>query len=153
MMQYPLVNGKRYSFASVTFSLGNISIFGVTDISYSHSLEPGEVRGAHPQVLGYTRGEYSCEASVTFLKEEWDEAVKQLDNSVGLLEVIVPVVTITYADQGAPTVTDKLMNCRIQSIEVSTSTGSDPVEVVVSLMPTHIEMNGRNPLARMLPNR
>lgn len=155
-MQYPLINGKRYSFASINMSIGIVPVFGITDISYSHSLEPGEVRGAHPQVLGYTRGEYSCEASVTFLKEEWDEIVTGtgLQNpSVGLLEMIIPVIVITYADQGSPISVDRLFNCRVQSIEVSSSSGSDPVEVVVALMPTHIEMNGRMPLAKMLPGR
>lgn len=151
-MQYPLINGKRYSFSSIDFRIGTISILGISEISYSSSIEPGTVRGTHPQILGYTKGEYSCEASVSIYKEEWNEAIIPLTtiSRQGLLELILPPITVTYAEAGNATWTDLLVGCRISSIEDSVSSGTDPATVTISLMPLYIEYNGVKPMAKML---
>lgn len=151
-MQYPLINGKRYSFSSIDFRIGFISVLGISEISYSSSIEPGVVRGTHPQILGYTKGEYSCEASISIYKEEWNEAIAPLAllGGGGILEAIIPAITVTYAEQGNATWTDVLIGCRISSIEDSVSSGTDPATVTVSLMPLYIEYNGVKPMAKML---
>lgn len=124
--KYPLVNGVRYSFASIEFNIAGKIILGAKEIAYTEALEPGEVRGTGSQVLGRTAGDYSVEGSCTLYREEWDDLLDTLGE--GYLRKSFDVTT-TYADEGAPTKTDKLVGCRIKSVEQSNSQGTDGLEV------------------------
>lgn len=124
--KYPLVNGVRYSFASIEFNIAGKIILGMKEIAYTETLEQGELRGTGSQVLGRTAGDYSVESSCTMYREEFDDLLDTLGE--GYLRKSFDV-TVTYADEGAPTKTDKLVGCRIKSIEQSNSQGTDGLEV------------------------
>ena len=147
-LTYPLINGIRFSFASIELSIAGTKYVGVSEISYSHTLEPGEVRGAHAQVLGYTKGDYVAEGSMTMYKEEWETLRKGLGE--GWMEKSIDVITVTYAEVGNETVVDKLVSVRIVSTENSISQGPDPASVTITLKPLYIEEGSQKPINKML---
>lgn len=146
-MEYPLINGHRYSYASIELDVEGKRFYGHKEISYSQELEPGEVRGAHSQILGRTKGELKPEASLTTYEEEWKEILDALGD--GYMEKSLNV-TVSYAESGRPTITDKLIGVRIKKVEKSHSQGGDALEVKLDLHPMWIEYNGKKPLKKML---
>lgn len=128
--KYPLINGVRYSFASIEADVAGRTVLGMKEIAYTETLEPGEVRGTGSQLLGRTAGDYSVEPSMTMYREEWDDLLDALGE--GYLRKSFDV-KVTYADEGAPTKTDRLVGCRIKSVEQSNSQGTDALEVKLDL--------------------
>lgn len=147
MPQTPLINGNRYSFASLTLWFNGFPFVGFKEISYDQSLTPGQVRGAHPQMLGRTRGKLEANASATFYKEEWNEILAALGD--GYMEAPLSI-DVTYSENGETPKIDKLKGLRIQKHEDSHSEGEDPTEVKVEFSIMWIEPNGKKPLRKML---
>ena len=145
-MDYPLINGLRYSWASVAIKLDSANQLGIKEISYSHSVDRGEVRGVGPQVIGHTRGEYKAEGSITFLKEEYDAFVAK--NGDGYMEKVFDI-SVSYAEIGNATVTDQLVGCRLSKAEKSPSAGTDALEVSCDLTILYLIENGKKPLVNM----
>src|SRR5262245_3632205 len=96
-LQYPLINGRRYDFSSITLNAAGTKLTGFTSIKYSHKLTPKKVMGTHPQPIGRTRGEYEAQGSLTLYRQEMDELRTQL--GPGYMEVIFDI-TVSYADDG-----------------------------------------------------
>jgi hypothetical protein len=122
MPSYPLVNGTRYDWSSAGFKMGGADEYGFKEISYTDTIDRGEVRGVGPQVIGHTRGEYKAEGSFVMLKEEFDAWVAKTGD--GWMETIAKV-------------------------ETNPSNGTDPLEVSCDLTVTYIIRNGKKPLANM----
>lgn len=146
-MDYPLINGHRYSYASIEADVNGKKFYGHKEISYSQDLEPGEVRGAHSQVLGRTKGDLKAEGSLTTYLEEWKELLDALGD--GYMEKSFDI-TVSYAEDGRPTVTDKLRGCRIKKVEESHSQGTDGLTMKIDLHILWIEFGGKKPLKKML---
>lgn len=145
-MDFPLINGHRYSWASASFKGDGSEIVHIKELSYTHKLEPGMVRGTGSQVAGRTRGEYSAEGSMTLLREGWDALRDQFGD--GYLEKSFALV-VSYADDGQPIVTDELVGVRITSVENSPSQGTDGLEVSLELSILYVLENGKKPLRNM----
>lgn len=145
-MDYPMINGLRYSWASARFQFDGNEYVDIKEITYSHTIDRGDVRGSGPQLLGFTRGEYKAEGSVTFLKEGYDALLQAFGN--GYLERVFDVA-VSYAEEGQPTVTDQLVGCRLGKAEKNPSQGTDALEVSCDLHITYILENGKKPLNNM----
>ena len=145
-MNYPLINGYRHSFASIELNVNGRRIVGFAALNYSDSVERGKVRGNHPVALGMTRGDYDAEASLTLYNEEWDELATALGD--GLYDAVFDI-TATFADDNAPTVTDKIIGCRFKKIGKSNSQGTDGTTVEKDLDLDHIEWSGKKPFKKM----
>ena len=137
----PQVNGNRYSFASIDFQLLGKRYFGVKSINYSDGLDPGEVRGTAPQLLGRTKGKYSAEGSMELYEAEFSDFVAALlsagpslgfIDSVGFMEIPFEV-SVSYAEENSPTITDTLVACRIKKVDKSRAEGTDPLTVKLDL--------------------
>ena len=137
----PQVNGNRYSFASIDFQLLGKRYFGVKAINYSDGLDPGEVRGTAPQLIGRTKGKYSAEGSIEIYEAEFADFAAALlaagpnlgfTNSVGIMEIPFEV-SVSYAEENSPTITDTLVACRVKKIDKSRSEGTDPTTVKLDL--------------------
>jgi hypothetical protein len=146
MPSYPLVNGTRYDWSSAGFKMGGADEYGFKEISYTDTIDRGEVRGVGPQVIGHTRGEYKAEGSFVMLKEEFDAWVAKTGD--GWMETKFDI-SVSYAAAGAPTVTDQIVGCAIAKVETNPSNGTDPLEVSCDLTVTYIIRNGKKPLANM----
>lgn len=144
MADYPVINGNAYSWASVAFRFDGGEGIYVKEISYSHSVERETMRGAGMRPLGYTRGEYSAEGSMTLMKEGWNALRAKFGN--GYMERSFSI-SVSYAEVGQPTVTDELLDCRISSVENNPSQGSEGLEVSIELSILSIREGGLNPLS------
>jgi len=146
-LAYPLINGVRYDFSSIEVKVSGRSFLGIKEIAYSDSLEPGEVYGAHAQVLGRTRGQYKAEGSMTLFRAEADEWLQALGE--GFLEAVFDI-QVFYAEAGMPLVTDTLVGCRIKKPDISLSAGSDALQVKFDLHMLYILHNGIAPIRHLL---
>lgn len=146
MATVPLVNGNRYDFASIELRIRGQIFTGFKEISYSHKLEPGEVRGSAAQPIARTRGEYSAEGSLTLYRQEYDELVAVLGD--GFMETEFEG-TVTHAERGQPTITDRLVGVRIKSDDSSYSQGADALEVKLDLSIMYLLKNGKSPLLNL----
>lgn len=145
--QYPLVNGIRYDWSTAEIVVNKKKILGITSLNYSDGLEPGEVYGTHPQKLGRTRGQYKPEGSLEMYKQEADELMATLGD--GFFEKSFDVV-VSYSAPGQPTVTDKVMGCRIKKVDTSFASGTDALKVKLDLDVMLIIRNGIKPLVNTI---
>ena len=146
----PLINGNRYSFASIELRLLGKRYFGVKSINYSDSLEPGEVRGTDPQLIGRTKGKYSADASIEMYLREFDDFAAQLasqagavglPNATGYMEIPFDVI-VSFAEDGAPVITHEIIGARIKKSDHSNAEGSDAISVKNDLHVMVIRKNG-----------
>lgn len=142
-----LINGHRFDFSSVEINVNGRIFTGVTEISYSNSLEPGVVRGTSAQPIGRTRGEASSEASFTMLKSDYSQLIRALDPSGrrGYMERSFDINVSFREDFELPLQNDFLRGCRISQDEDSHSTGSEAIVVSVTLSVMRVFRNGQSP--------
>jgi hypothetical protein len=142
---YPLINGVRYDFSSVTFNFnGTLQSAGIKALNYKHSLTPGEVRGNRPQVVGRTRGKYEAEGGFEMFKDEYQNFITNL--GTGYLEKAFDI-TACFNDLSNKSlvVMDILRGCRIKSDEDTFSEGGEPQVVKVELSVLSVIRNGLAP--------
>ena len=148
MADYPLINGNKYDWSSVELDIGDAGIFtGVKEITFTHSLEPGVVRGTRAEMIGRTRGEYTAEGSMVVYAEEYSEIITALGD--GYMEASFSI-TITYSDTNVPVQVNRLIGCRITNVEGGGSQGTDPLEVSLDLSIFRVETGGLNAVSGIL---
>ena len=148
MADYPLINGNKYDWSSVELDIGDAGIFtGVKEITFTHSLEPGVVRGTRAELIGRTRGEYTAEGSMVVYAEEYSEIITALGD--GYMEASFSI-TITYSDTNVPVQVNRLIGCRITNVEGGGSQGTDPLEVSLDLSIFRVETGGLNAVSGIL---
>lgn len=146
-MPAPLVNDNAYDFSSVSIEVntpaGPREFVGVTAINYTTSLEPGEKKGTRAQSIGTTKGTGSHEASMDM----------NLDDATALLAALGQGfmrnrfnITVQYADDGMPVVTDRLLSVRITKVESGGQNGSDALQKKFTLRPFRSVLNGLDPI-------
>jgi hypothetical protein len=147
--EYPLVNGVRYDFSSLTIVLNTKRVLGCSEVNYKQTLEPGVGYGTHPQALFDTRGQLKVEASCTLYRDEFDDLIQTLGN--GFLEKRFDFL-VHYQEDPRPMKTDTIRRAKMKGPEFGGSAGSDPLEVKVDLhVILPILINGINPLLKPLP--
>lgn len=120
---YPLIQGVRHSWSSIEIRLNGAIVLGVTEINYSPTLEPGEVRGAGARVIAHTLGQATYEGDFTILLEEFNVLVAALGDQ-WMTKTFDIVVTYDESGSGLSTIVDTLSGCRITKVEASNSSGS-----------------------------
>jgi len=159
--QYPDINGQRFDFSSVQIRVPGIfqgpSPVGINGLMYSDNMEPGEVRGNSPLVLGRSRGQYKAKASLKIYKIEMGNLMMFLDE-LGLLAIdgdgnptpqgykeVAFDWICSYAGPGQPVRTDQIVGCRITEDVDDYKSGQDPLLVTVSLNPIYLIKAGVAP--------
>lgn len=142
--KFPRVFGHFPDFSSITIFILGRPIFGVTEITYKTTREPGMVRGAGTRKIGRTRGEFNFEASMKMHKEDM-EALR-LALGPGYMETEFNI-TVVYQFKGGTLTTDKLFSCVITEDDASYAQGTDPLEVTIPLDVMDINYNGLSPIA------
>lgn len=145
---YPLINGLRFDFSSVTIRIGTQLFNGVKSLKYSQTLEPGIVRGNRSQVIGRTRGTLDSEGSIELYRSEFQDLITALialpnagAGALGYMEVPFDITAI-YAEVGSTPITDVLVGCRIKKHELSGQEGSDAITVACDLHIMSVLMGG-----------
>jgi|SRR5690242_1623676 len=132
----PLINGRAYSWADVTFNLGGVPIVGITKINYDDSQVKEDNMGAgkYPVARGY--GNYKANASVTMYASEV-EALQDKAPNGSLLDYGTFDVTVQYM-VGAVIKTHVLKNVEFTKNERNMNQGDTKVEVDLPLIVSHI---------------
>lgn len=140
MASYPAINGYHYSWSSIEITVAGEVTTLLKEISYTYARERGVGRGVSGQKRLRTRGDDEPEASLTFYKKDWDAFVERLGDGWADVEFDI---SVHYADEGMPSVTDEILRCVISSVETGGSEGTDPTEVAVELDVMDVKLNGK----------
>jgi len=146
-IQYPLINGVRHGFSSIEAKIAGQIFVGFTAINYSRTRTRSLVRGNHPDPLGKTRGTNEYKAEVELYLAEWNllQAIL-LSQGAGYGDVFFQVI-VTYGENAFDTVTDVLLGCTVDVVDVSQSEGPDPLKRKLDLSPLKILFGGKDDLA------
>lgn len=141
------INGKVYDISSIEVSIGSIPYEGITEISYSDTMEPGVLRGTSAYMRGRSRGMYEAEASFTIYKEDY-EKIRSALVALGLGGFMEAAFQITVAYReltgGNIPIVDTIEGCRIKHNENSHSSGNaDALLTKVDLSVFRIGWNGQ----------
>jgi len=139
----PLINGHRYSFASIEANINGIIIRGFSEITYSQALEPGEVRGTGPQLQGLTRGDLKAEGSLGLYEEDDTELIGALGE--GFLEQYFPIV-VNFSETILGVRTDTIVGARLKNGARSFQKGTEGLVVKRDIMAFYILENGIPPI-------
>lgn len=115
-LQFPLINGVRYSWSSVVVSVGPAQFIGVKSVNFNEKLDPATIHGTGQNILGTTAGMYSADGDIEFYQAESDLLVACLQLSAVPVAGVskggwgnVPVtVAVQYIDDQQPTTTKTL---------------------------------------------
>lgn len=139
---YPLVNGHRYSFASIEAIFGGFPTIGFTEINYKPSLKGTLCYGSAPQPIGETRGKLELSVDWTMYRHEF-ELFKQGFPAlgVGFGEYRFDII-VQYAELLMPVITDTIVGVRVQEPDLSNRDGTDPSMVKLTGSCLNILLNG-----------
>lgn len=138
------INGKVYDFSSVEIVIDGIAYQNVTEINYSHGVEPGVLRGTSAMMRGRSRGSYDTDGSLSMYKEDYANMIGVLaGKGLGGYMMAEFLVMVAFRDIGAvvPCI-DTLHGCRIKRDEDSLSSGGDVIVVKVDLSVFEVVRNG-----------
>lgn len=138
MADNPLINGLVYDHSSIEININGARYLQVSEISYEHELAPGELRGAAAKVLARSRGEYKGSGSFKMSKAESAQLVAALGHGYMTKSF---TITLNYADDGMPYITDTLEGARLTK-SAHSSSGSDPTQDTWDLHVMNILLNG-----------
>jgi hypothetical protein len=149
VLQYPLINGHRYSPSSCEFlfQLGTgvmlpIAGTGVKSVTYSPGLDPGVLRGLQPHVMGRTRGTQTDEASLELYMLEFETLRLALSpGGIGFMEVPFNLVVSIFEPPipgvvgvPPPCLVHTIVGARITKATVNNvATGNEGLSVALDL--------------------
>ena len=146
-LQYPLVNGFAYSWASVEFKFAGSPIITIQSIDYKISNEAKQLYGTNPNPLATTRGKITNSAKCKILLAEGQALISALgqadptgNNAYG---DIFFDTNVTYAEAGNNVISDTLRYCRIYSFDQASAEGPEAIMVEFELNPLVILRNGQ----------
>ena len=139
-IKYPEINGARHSWSSVILKIDGQQFDGVKSITYARHREIGTGYGTNPDPLFNTRGKNSYEGEIEVYHAEWIAfVVEHFGKGYGDKYFAVEV---SYAENGFPTTTDRLIGCRVLDSEGGGSEGTDPLTRKFKLNPLKIIFHG-----------
>lgn len=148
-LPFPLINGVRHSWSSVSFKAAGITWGGITEINYEPKLEAVAVYGAGPLPVGVTTGKASYTADFSMLFQEACDLIDALGD--GFLTAVTSA-EVGYSDEGytasgVKTSTDTVGPLRIISVSSAMSNGSaDALVRKFTCLPWGMKINGKNPM-------
>jgi len=147
-MQVPLINGRRYSYASIEISItrgdAKTEIFvDISEINYADNLEVGDIEGTSRMFVGFTSGVYRPEnTTFNIAKSSGQKLIDAIGD--GWLGSNVSM-SVKYADHGEPLNVDDITGMII-GISDGHSSGPDGLQQTVTLKTFKIVRNGIDPL-------
>lgn len=153
-LQIPLINGARYSWASVIAHFDGWKCEGFSEITFKRSRERSEVRGPHPNPIGKTRGKNTFEASCKMWLPEFHYFTVEKLGGKGYGDKFFDI-EIQYSENGSglDVITYKIIGCTFDEESISNAEGTDATVVECgTLSPLWVGRPGiddtRNPLGR-----
>jgi hypothetical protein len=141
MASYPNTEGFEYSFSSIILKARGKRYYGATNISYDDGLEPGVVEGTSTLPLGETAGKWSGNGSLEMNRRDGQALIDDLGDGYGRVRFSI---TVQYAEEGMPVITDELPSVRIKKVTNNNSAGTDPSKMTFELsLLKPIKRNGK----------
>jgi hypothetical protein len=142
-----IINGHRYSFASIDLTANNRLFIGITRISYGSSLKPGIIRGTDSEKIGRTPGDADHRCEIEMLQREFNDLLQTLGPGFGLIPFDIQVAfaePLRYEAASSKTAgpegvtTHLIRGCRITDVDFSGQEGPEANKVRVTLDPITI---------------
>ena len=130
------INGTEYGWVDVKVILpGSTSpVNGIMGISYSTMREKKNIKGRGGRVVARGRGSKDFEGSITLLQSEVIALERAAGSGKDLTDIAPFPVTVQYAIEGGPVVTDRLMYCEFGKYEKALKEGDMNMEIEVELI-------------------
>ena len=143
-LAYPLINGVRYSFASIEAFIDDVPVLGIASLNYSSKLAPGIVRGTSPVKLGRTIGEEDHTCDFEMYRLEWNFLLARLAaQGLGGFGAAAFSIQVNYAESPlAPVTTDQIIGNRVTEAAANNQKGSDPTMVKLTTDVMTVLWNG-----------
>lgn len=143
-----MINGKHYSWESITVGLPYGIALEIQDISYDDGLEKELVYGKGAAPTGYGTGKYKADAKITVTREEFKRVLEYCKKmGVSLYRLGNFPITISYADDDNPTETDTIKGCSFTKTSHKAKNGDKSLTVDLDLnVSGKIIRNGVEPI-------
>lgn len=132
------VNGREFSFPSVTVRVNGEELFDFKGIKYSEKISRGKLYSNQRKPRARTRGKSEFEGSITFYKSGFAELIARLGPGWADEEL---TIVVQHAE-GDDIVTDTLLRVLLNGGDGSAEEGEDPLEVECELDIMDIEWGG-----------
>jgi hypothetical protein len=132
--------GKMAGWNSVTVNLLGRDVEGITELSYTDSMDKENIWGAGPWPVGRGEGNYSAKVSITLYKEEIIALQRSLGPG-GRLEEIAPFnIDIHYEYRGFA-YKDRIRNCEFAGSGTEVKQNDKSITYKFDLVVSHIDWN------------
>lgn len=138
-IQYPLINGYKYSHASAEIQIGDKLYTAITAIDWSETLEPTAMRGTRPEKIARTLGEHDAEGSFSIPLEDFAALTAAL--GPGYMGKNFNIV-VNYSNEGEQLTKVELIGCRITEHSGGSEEGGDLAIEECSIDIMRIAING-----------
>jgi len=154
-LQFPLINGFRYAWASVEIKLAG-QVFYAVEANYSRKRQRQMVYVNHPDPVGKTIGKNEYVADITFLLSEFNSfeaALVLLSAASGTAAIgsgygnVFFDVLVTYNENGSDTILDTIRGCTLDGVERTMQEGPDAIKIKCEMSPLKIIFNNQDDLA------
>ena len=133
-ISYPLINGLRYSFASIECTINGDKFLGFKSINYDDGLKPGVLYGTTPVPLGRTKGKYEAKGDLEVYRLEAQAILDALATGGKYFYEVPFTLTVQYSETDTdPVTTDNIYGVRLEAASASNSEGSDPTAIKFTL--------------------
>lgn len=141
------INRVAYDYENIRCDLGAAGevTAGISALSYELTVETEKEYGAGREAYDATEGVHNVE-DVTLTLKEW--AFRNLVEKLGagwMTKASRFDISVTYAHDGEPTVTDVLQRCRITGVSKDHSHGAEGLEVELTLQCMKAVLGGFDP--------
>lgn len=144
-MAKQLINGKCYDWSSVTINVSGMDSIELQEISYDDEQELEAIYGKGGKIRGYGTGNQKNSVKLSMQREDFDEMIRVIKSKgyKSFYKYIIPKITVSYADEGAPTVTDVLTNVKFSKRSLKAAQGDKSMKVDLDgIAVGGIKMNG-----------
>jgi hypothetical protein len=137
------VNGKEYSWVSVTIYIGDAAeMVEITAVKYPWKVDAAKVMGGGRKAYGMTRGRLVPESGSLTL---FESGYRRLAATPGWCDRTTEIV-VTYAEPGMATQVDTVKGVRFTGADGGAEEGADGLKREVSFEFTDVLINGVSPI-------
>lgn len=122
-----LINGKAYDFSSITIDVDGCKGIEPVGIDYGDSQEVELIHKKNGGIRGYGVGNLDGDGKLTLLREDFNTLMDQYKG--GFYKILIPKITVSYAEEGATTVTDTLTKIKFTERKISTKQNDKSVQI------------------------
>ena len=137
--QIPLVNGKGYAWANVSFMLAGAAVVGITAINYSDTEEKENTYGSGKFPIERGEGNYAATVELTLRASELEALASRAPNGrlqdFGVFDIIVSFLVGTVRHS------HKIRNCEFTGNTRNMNQGDKLIESQPGIICSHIDWN------------